>query len=159
MTGTTTMTRAIHPGAYDARSPVPGTTASALWLAARRLRPPGTERWKVTIALDIVDPRVAPAATMLGTRLHIMIDKLEWGVMVFHPRRGSSWIRVVNVPRVHDRDDLGLLPHVTELRHLGRLVQSIERRFQIQFRRPHAEITTDLIAAHQAILLWVVSAL
>jgi hypothetical protein len=134
----------------------PMPRATARWLAARGLRPPA-ERWKVTIALDIADPRVVSGPD-LDTRLHIMIDSVEWSVFFCH-RSGTSWIRVADVPRVHERDDFGLLSHVTELRGIGAFVQWLERRFHLQFRRPHAAIHTNLVDAQQKILLWIVAAL
>ena len=151
------MMRNLDPSLHDAPH-VPVPCASTRWLAARGLRPPLDQRWKVTIALDIIDPRVAQPGPELDTRLHIMIDSVEWGVFFCH-RSGSSWIRVANAPRVHERDDFGLLPHVTELRGIGRLVQWIEQRCQLQFRRPHAGIHTNLTDAKQKILLWIVAAL
>jgi hypothetical protein len=132
--------------------------ATTRWLAARGLRPPAGERWKVTIVLDVADPRVAPTSGITDTRLHIMIDDLEWSVFFCHGS-GSSWIRVAGQPRVHERDDFALLPHVTELRGLGPFIQRIERTFKLRFRRPHATIHTNLIDAQQKLLLWIVAAL
>jgi hypothetical protein len=131
---------------------------SATWLAARGLHPPVGGRWKVTIVLDVVDPRTTTASSMINTRLHVLIECFEWSVFFCHGS-GSSWIRVTTVPRVHERDDFELLAHVTDLRGLGSFIQRIEQRFQLRFRRPHAAIHTNLIDADQKLLLWVVAAL
>ncbi|HEU4734193.1 MAG TPA: hypothetical protein VFT22_40155 [Kofleriaceae bacterium] len=133
--------------------------ASARWVAARGLHPPSSgEPWKVTILLDVVNPRVVLADTAVRTRLQIVIESFEWSVFFTHGS-GASWIRVTDAPRVHERDDFGLLPHVTELRNIGRLVQWLEQRFKLEFRRPHAVIHTNLVDAQQNILLWIVSSL
>jgi hypothetical protein len=148
------MTANINQGIRrDLRNPA--NNASATWLAARKLSAPARTPWMVMIALEVAHPRGTPADAKINTRLYIEIDNAEWGIL-FCRGGGSSRIRVVNTPRVQDHDTFGLLPHVTELRNLGGLVQLLERRFHIQFRRPNATIHTDLVAAHQKILLWVV---
>src|SRR4051812_2816019 len=85
------------------------TDASARWLAARRLNPPEHKHWMVAIVLDVVASRVAPENSKVDTRLYIEIDSSEWGIVFCHGN-SSSWIRVMNVPCVHERDDFGLLP-------------------------------------------------
>lgn len=147
----------IDLGLQDAATR-PALNASARWLAARGLSSPGTARWRVTVVLDIIDPRVARTAAEIDTRLHVMIDSREWSVFFCHGS-GSSWIRVANLPHIHERDDFGLLPRVTELHDLGELVLWIERRFHLRFRRQHAAIHTNLADAHQKLLLWIVAAL
>lgn len=132
--------------------------ASAIWLAARRLTLPAHKYWMVTIVLDAVGPRGSLAGSEINTKLHIVIDSCEWGILFCHGS-GSSSIGVVNVPCVRDRDDFGLLPYVRELGRIGTIVRLLERRFRIWFRRPHATIDTNLTDAQQKILLWVVSAL
>jgi hypothetical protein len=149
------MTNNIRLETYEA-PPVPSATAR--WLAARGLRPPESGRWRVTILLDVVDPWGAPSEVEITTRLHIMIEPSEWGVF-FCRGSGSSWIRVTKAPRVYERDDFGLLAHMTDLRGLGAFVHWLERRFQIQLRRPQAVIYTNLADAQHKILLWIVAAL
>ena len=143
---------------FEPHEDVQAPSAITTWLAARGLRPPEPARWRVTILLDIVDPWGAPSDLDINTRLHIMLEPAEWSVALFRGS-GASWIRVGQAPRVQDRDDFGLLSHITELRGLGAFVHWIEHRFQIQFRRSQAVIYTDLIDAHHKILLWVVAAL
>jgi hypothetical protein len=151
------MTKNLVQRTLDAsRAPLPYATAR--WLAARGLRPPTGERWKVTIELDCVNPRAVRPATAIDTRLQLVIDSFEWSVMFSHGS-GSSWIRVMDAPRIHERDDFGLLPHVTDLRGLSGFVRGLERRFHVEFRRPHATIHTNLVEAQQKILLWILSAL
>lgn len=151
------MTKNLARGTLDPRhAPLPYATGR--WLADRGLWAPTGERWKVTIGLGCGNPRVALAGDAVNTRLQIVIDSLEWSVLFCHGS-GSSWIRVQDAPRIHERDDFGLLPHVTDLRHLGVFIQSLERRFQVEFRRPHATIHTNLVGADQKLLLWVVCTL
>jgi hypothetical protein len=153
------MTKNLIPAAHDVTPRAP-PYPSARWLVARGLHPPveAGGRWKVTIALDVVDPRITMAGSAINTRLHILIECFEWSVFFCHGS-GSSWIRVTNVPRVHERDDFELLPHITDLRGLGTFIQRLEQRFQLRFRRQHAAIHTNLIDADQKLLLWVVAAL
>jgi hypothetical protein len=150
------MTKNLASGTRDPRRPPP-PYATARWLAGRGLSAPGGD-WKVTIGLGCGNPRVALASDAVNTRVQIVIDSFEWSVLFCHGS-GSSWIRVLDAPRIHERDDFGLLPHVTDLRRLGMFIQSLERRFQVEFRRPHATIHTNLVGADQKLLLWVVSAL
>jgi hypothetical protein len=151
------VTKNLVQRALDAsRAPMPYPTGR--WLAARGLSAPVGERWKVTIGLECVNPRAAAPSTTPEARLQLAIENFEWSVM-FCQGTGSSWIRVVDTPRIHERDDFGLLPHIPDLRGLGPFVQWIERRFRIELRRPHATIHTNLADAQQKILLWIVSAL
>ncbi|HEU4734461.1 MAG TPA: hypothetical protein VFT22_41510 [Kofleriaceae bacterium] len=136
----------------------PARSPSAVWLASRGLQPPQSGRWRVTILLDIIDPWGNASEIDINTRLHISIQTTEWGVF-FCRGSGSSWIRVKNGPRVHERDDFGLLPHITDLRGLGSFVSWLERRFELQFRRPQAVIYTNVPDPQHKILLWVVAAL
>lgn len=131
-----------------------GPRASAAWLAARGLevRP----RWQVAITLDTRSPR--DAGTVYDTSLHIAIDADEWGV-VFSHGSGMSWVRVIDAPTIQDRDDYNLVAALPPLHRLGVLVQSLEDRFQVRFRRQHATIRTNLRNADQKIVLWVVAAL
>jgi hypothetical protein len=138
--------------------PRSSTNASTKWLAARRLNSPSRKHWMVAIVLDAADPRSVSAYTEVDTRLYIEIDSTEWGIL-FCRGRESSWIRVAGTPRVHEHDDFRLLPYVMDLRDLGAIVQLIERRFGLRFRRQHAVIHTDLDDAQQKILLWLLSVL
>jgi hypothetical protein len=152
------MTRNLVQRAYEPRRSVL-PHPSARWLSARGLYPPVSgEPWQVTILLDVVNPRIALFDAATRTRLQIVIERFEWSVVFTHGTR-ESWIRVTDAPRVHERDDLGLLPHMTELRNLGMFVRWLERQFKLEFRRPHAAIHTNLLEAQQRILLWIVSAL
>jgi hypothetical protein len=149
------MTQNIQLATHEA---VPAPSASARWLAARGLRAPESGAWRTTILLDVVDPWGVSLDVDVHTRLQITIEASGWGV-VFCRGRGSSSLRVTTAPRVHQRDDFGLLPHITELGGLGAFVHWLERRFQIQFRRPDAVVYTDLPCAQSRILLWIVAAL
>jgi hypothetical protein len=149
------MTRNIQLEIHD---DFPPPSATATWLAARRLCPPESGCWRVEILLDVVDPWGARSDVELTTRLHILIEPSEWGV-VFCRGSGSSRIRVRTAPRIHERDDFGLLAHMTELRGLGAFVQWLERRLQIRFRRPQAVIYSNLADAQHKVLPWIVGAL
>jgi hypothetical protein len=152
------MTRNLVQRAYEPQRPAL-PNAGARWIAARGLHPPASGLpWKVTIMLDVVNPRVALSDAATRTRLQIVIESFEWSVFFTSGAR-ESWIRVTDAPRVYERDDFGLLPHMTELRNLGTFVRWLEGELKLEFRRPHAAIHTNLVEAQQTILLWIVSAL
>jgi hypothetical protein len=134
-----------------------GALAGSAWLAARGLtRPPGG--WDVAIALEVFDrPARLSLTNPAEARFELAISSTEWGFLCCHRGR-LSWIRVTDVPYVHDRDDLELLRRVPPLRDVGSLVRAIERRSAINFRRQHASISTSLPGAEPAIRAWITAA-
>jgi hypothetical protein len=128
-----------------------GPSDSARWLSARGLRAAPGERWATTIVLD--DDALAPT-----WQLQIAIEALEWSFCLTHENK-MSWIRVLDVPRIQERDDFDLLSQSPALRNLAALVQWIEDRLQTRFRRAHARIRTTLPDAHAKIRLWVAASL
>lgn len=136
-----------------------GALAAGAWLSARGLSVAQHPRWEVAIALDVVDAQAsAEVASARDTRFHIAIAASEWGFYFCHHSR-ASWIRVTDVPFIHERDDFELLPHVPPLRDLGQLVQRLEAKYRIQFRRKHASIKTTLPDIEQAVRIWCVAAI
>jgi hypothetical protein len=130
-----------------------GALASASWLSSRCLCATAGG-WEVTIALD---------ATRGGevdedTRLHVAITAREWGVFFAHGGQ-TSWIRVTDVPFVHERDDFALLEQVPPLRQLGDLVGELEERYRLRFRREHAQIRSTLVGGEDRIRAWVITSL
>jgi hypothetical protein len=109
----------------------------------------------VSIVLDVADAR-APAKLIdaIDTRLHLAITSTEWGFFFCH-HSGASWIRVVDVPLVHERDDFQLRGRVPPLRDLGLLVRALEARHRIRFRREHASIRSTLPGSEPAIREWI----
>ena len=128
-----------------------GPRATAAWLLARGIYVPPTLTWEVTIAMDSGTAR--PAA-----QINIALDSLEWGFL-FTCETGTSWIRVLEAPTVHDKDDFALVDKTPALRNLGTLVRQIEHRFELEFRRTHAAIHTNLANADDKIRAWVVASL
>jgi len=128
-----------------------GPRATAAWLSARGLYVPPTLNWEVTIAMDTGG--ATPTA-----QLNIAIDWLEWGFMFAYDNK-LSWIRVMNTPAVHDRDDFELLDKTPALRNLSTLVQALEDRFEIRLRRAHAAIRTNIPNAEDKIRVWSVASL
>jgi hypothetical protein len=136
-----------------------GALATAVWASARGLLVPPRTEWELSIALDVVDAHVSPwFAETTDTRFHIAIASIEWGFYFCHHSR-VSWIRVTDVPFVHERDDFSLLPRTPPLRELGTLVRALEERHRIRFRREHAAIRASLPNAEHAVREWVVGAL
>jgi hypothetical protein len=127
-----------------------GALATAVWLSARGLLVPPRTEWELSISLDVIDEQ-APVKFVdaTDTRFHIAISSIEWGFFFCHHSR-ASWIRVTDVPFVHERDDFSLLIRTPPLRELGSLVRALEEKHRICFRREHAE---------PAIREWVVTAL
>lgn len=128
-----------------------GARATAAWLSARGLYVPPTLAWEVTIGLD-TDPLKPPA------QLNIALDSLEWGFMFAFDKR-MSWIRVGNAPAVHEWDDFALLGATPNLRNLTALVQTIEDRFELRFRRACATIRTNIANADDKIRMWTAASL
>jgi len=136
-----------------------GALATAVWLSARGLLVPPRTEWELSIALDVLDEQ-APArfAEATDTRFHISISSIEWGFFFCHGSR-ASWIRVTEVPFVHERDDFSLMARTPPLRDLGSLVRSLEETHRIRFRRDRAAIRSSLPSSEPAIREWVVAAL
>ena len=134
-----------------------GALATASWLSARGLLVSPHLPWDVSIALDVTCAR-APArySDASETRLHIAIASTEWGIYFCHHSR-ASWIRVTDLPFVHERDDFGLLAGVPPLRDVGSLVRSLEEKHEVSFRREHAAIRSTLPNAEPAVREWVLS--
>jgi hypothetical protein len=146
------MTRNLNlvPGSLP-RGPGSPLGPTARWLEARGLDAPIGERWKVSIELDTAGgTRTSPG----DARLQLTIESFAWGVSVTQGARSSS-IVVTHGPQIHERDDFGLLPQITDPAGLRNLVSWIERRLAVRFQRPHARIQTNLADAHQKILMWI----
>ncbi|MGN6109899.1 MAG: hypothetical protein ACTHU0_32630 [Kofleriaceae bacterium] len=136
-----------------------GALAAAAWLSARGLLAPPSARWEISIALDALDRAAATAFDPTSaTRFHVAITSTEWGFYLCHGSH-SSWIRVTDVPFVHERDDFRLLRHVPPLRDLGSLLQLIEDPLDVAFRRNHASIRSSIPGAEPTIRLWVAASL
>jgi hypothetical protein len=136
-----------------------GMLAATAWLEARGLCQPIGWGWDVAIALDVIAGPASPSMTNPGSsRFHVAISATEWGFFFSHRGR-ASWIRVTDVPFVNECDDHGLVHEVPPLRELGRLVQIVEGRNGISFRRKHASVRSNLIDAELAIRGWIVTAL
>jgi hypothetical protein len=110
-----------------------GALASQKWLRTLGLTPPLKAGWHAELELT--------ASTF--TRFHVEITDSEWGFLFEHEHH-SSWIRVTEIPFVHDRDDYKLLHRTPPLRDIGYLVRELERDHQISFRRTTASVHTDL---------------
>ena len=136
------------------KGPSAGALATATWLSERGLLVEPRTSWSVSISLDVVDSR-APAAfaDAIDTRLHIAIASTEWGFFFCHHSR-ASWIRVLDVPFVHERDDFGLRGRVPPLRDLGVLLRALEGPHRIRFRREHASIRSTIQDAEPAVREW-----
>jgi len=136
-----------------------GALAASAWLSARGLRVPPHEKWEVSIVLEAIDGEPPPQhAGASDTRLHIAIASSEWGFSFCHHSR-VSWIRVTDLPFVHERDDYDLLRQVPPLRDLGKLVQALEERYRFKLRREHAAIHSTIPGAEANVRLWVGAAL
>jgi hypothetical protein len=140
-----------------------GALAAAAWLSSRGLLAPPGSAWEVSIGLDVAHERARPAFDPTSdTRFHLAISATEWGFFFCHGSR-ASWIRVTDVPFVHERDDFKLLRHVPALRDVGKLVQLVEDQYDLEFRRQHAWVRTSCRGtspgAEEVIRIWTVAAL
>ena len=136
-----------------------GALAASAWLSARGLSVASHLHWEVSIAMDVIDEQPSARFTdTLDTRFHVAIASTEWGFYFCHHSR-VSWIRVTDLPFINERDDYMLLPQVPPLRDLGRLIQTLEGKYRIRFRREHAAIRATIPDAEAAIRSWVVSSI
>lgn len=131
-----------------------GALATAIWLSERRLWVSPSTPWDVSIALDVAGVHASTTAAAIDTRLRISIASTEWGFFFCH-HSGASWIRVIDVPFVHERDDFALRGRVPPLRDLGLLVRALEARHRLRFRRDHAAIRSTVPESEAAIREWV----
>jgi hypothetical protein len=134
-----------------------GALATASWLSSRGLLVPPRKPWEVSIAIDVVDER-APSVFSedKDTRFHIAIGSGEWGFFFCHYGL-ASWIRVIDVPFVHERDEFNLLARVPPLRGLGSLMRTLEEKYRFRFRREHAAIRSTISSSEPAIWEWVLA--
>jgi hypothetical protein len=124
--------------------------ATAAWLASRGLKPE-TDEWYVSIELD--DHATAPTA-----RFNISIDAGGWSFCFEHAGKASR-VRVTDDPVIQEGDDFELMRSIPNLEQIGVLLTGLERRFDVYFRRLHAEISTSIARAEPTIRLWVVACL
>jgi hypothetical protein len=136
-----------------------GMLAATAWLEARGLRTRTGADWDVAIALDVSELPASPCIkNPADSRFHIAISAAEWGFFFCHRGR-ASWIRVKDVPFVNECDDHRLVQEVPPLRDLGRLIQTVERRNGILFRRLRASVRTNLVDAEPQIRGWIAAVL
>jgi hypothetical protein len=138
-----------HEVAY-AKGAAAGSLAAAAWLRARGLQ--ANAPWEVSICLAASGPDTR------DTQLELSINSVEWGLFFRHQQQ-RSWLRVIDIPFVHDRDDFELLDDLPALRDIGSLLQKLEERCRIKFARKHAAIRTTLANAEDLIRIWVTAAL
>ena len=119
-----------------------GRDAAARWLASLGLEAP--TRWHVEIAVVGDD-----------ARFDLVIYAEEWG-FAFRQGGQASWIRVVEAPAVHGRDDFGLLALTPELATIDTLIAQLEQRFRIRFARERAIVRTN-VAGEDVVRAWLMS--
>ena len=117
-----------------------GRDEAAAWL--RGLELAYVPRWHVEVALD-----AGP------TRFHINIYEEEWGFAFRHAGR-ASWIRVVDRPFVHGRDDFDLLARTPALHRLKSFIVELEREHGIELRRDAATIRTNVPDGAPRVRAW-----
>jgi hypothetical protein len=105
------------------------------------------------VSIDLDTGTQAPAA-----RFNVTIDSAGWSFTFEHDGKASR-IHISDRPPVAEGDDFELVGSVPSLDQLGGLLTGLERRFDLYFRRLHAEIETDIARAEPTIRLWVVACL
>jgi hypothetical protein len=145
--------------ATHGKGPDAGAVAAVSWLVTLGLLVSARTRWAVSIVLDVADEGAPESlADAVDTKLHIAIASGEWGFYFCHHDR-ASWIRITDVPSIHQRDDFALLFKVPPLRELGKLVRWLEETYGIRFRRDRAVIRSTIEGSEPAIREWVRTAL
>ena len=120
-----------------------GALASSRWVQSLAVTPPAVWRAELELRTE-------------SSRFTIEVDHREWGYIFCHAGR-SSWIRVTDVPFVHDKDDFALLERTPPLRDIGALVRYIEREYKLVFKRCHASVETDVPSLVPESLRWLAS--
>ena len=143
-----------HPlGTPNGLDPNSGLLASAAWLAASGLEPPG-KTWDVEVALGVAsESGTCRFDDAEASRLHLFIYAEEWGFKFVHDGR-CSWIRVTDIPFAHGRDDYQLLALTPPLKYIRDLICELENRYSLRFRWDHAAIRTTIPNAERAIRRW-----
>jgi hypothetical protein len=141
------------------REQTAGALASATWLQTRGLAFAAPKAWDVAIMLGVLD-HLPPRSfrDTHDTRFHIAISAAEWGFYFCHRGR-VSWLRVLDLPCINERDEFDLIRRVPPLRDLGRFVQALEEEHGICFRRTLSAIRTNLPDADATIRLWVAASI
>jgi hypothetical protein len=117
---------------------------------SRGLRTESTE-WRISIALDN-DAR-APTA-----HFNITIDDEGWSFTFEHAGKASR-IRLTDEPIIQEGDDFDLMRSIPNLEQIGVLLTGLERRYDVYFRRLHAQIETTIDRSESTVRLWVVACL
>lgn len=134
-----------------------GKLAAHTWIRARLLQAPPLSRWHVEMSLDVRDvPAPLELDDVVDTRFRIEVFSEEWGIFFCHQGQ-ASWIRVTDIAFVHGRDDFNLLQLVPPLKDLSSLLQTVERKHAIRFRREHAHVRTNVPGAEAAAKQWLKS--
>ena len=120
---------------------VKGRDAVAGWLATLGLPP--VPRWHVEITLA-----AAPTTT-----LHIGLYEEEWGFAFRHANR-ASWIRVIDAPFVHGRDDFDLLAVTPELHDMPAFIARLEHHHGITLPRSTGTIRSNIPNALPRVRAW-----
>lgn len=129
--------------------------AASTWLGDRGIHAPTLKRWHVEVSLATLDVS-APVTydDRVDTRFHVDIYSEEWGFFFCHGGR-ASWIRVTDIPFVHGRDDFRLLAQAPALSAIGTMLQTLENRHQLSFRRKLALVRTNIPGSEDSIRAWV----
>jgi hypothetical protein len=66
----------------------------------------------------------------------------------------ASWIRFTDEPFVHGRDEHRLLCELTSLERVEPMLATLEKRYQLSFRRDRGLIRSNLVGATAAVREW-----
>jgi hypothetical protein len=121
-----------------------GAIEATRWLELRRLDASNAPHWYVEIDIP---------SNVEGMIFELRICQKEWGFVFRTPTRVSS-IRVTDEPFVHGPDDLNLLSLTPRLDRIGDLLEALQKRFQMSFRRARAAVRSNFARATAIVRLW-----
>jgi hypothetical protein len=131
-----------------------GARESMDWLDARGLIVVQGKRWFVEIGLDVVDrPASLTYSGDTDTRFHLNVYPEEWSVFFCHGSR-ASWVRVTDEAFVHGRDEHHLLGELSSIARVEDLLETLEKRYHLEFRRDRALIRSNVVGAKAAVRDW-----
>lgn len=118
------------------------------------------DRWLLSLGLPPIS-RWHAEITMSGgadTTFELNIYAEEWGFAFRHDGR-ASWIRVTDIPFVHGRDELQLLPRTPDLLAINLLAAELESEHGVTLQRQNAIIRTNIPNASEIVREWLVQPL
>ncbi len=134
-----------------------GLPACVAWASARGLNVASKPKWFAEVYLDVKDePAGQGYWGNKDSRFHVKVQSPEWNVLFCHAGKTSS-IRVREEAFDHGGDPWNLKKGLPELEAIGTLLRSLEKKHDLQFKREHAYVRTNITGAKPILRKWALS--